>query len=180
MFANTGQTFRSFWTDGFDGERPTTEDWKMHLATLFPETRLKTTLEMRSVDSQPMSTYCALAALWAGLLYDPRALDEAEALVTPFTHDMLVRARADIAIRGIGAELGEQPVRELAERVLEVSSGGLRRRARLDGSGQDECRHLDSVITLVSRGQSPGSVLLERLNGSLERADILEASRADG
>ena len=179
VFGNTGQTFRSFWTDGFEGERPTTEDWKMHLATLFPETRLKTTIEMRSVDSQPKSTYSALAALWAGLFYDGAALDAAEAMVAPFGHDDLVRARVDISVRGIGAELGGAKVRELAERLLEIAAGGLGRRAVLDAEGRDERRYLDSVIGLVSRGESPASALMARLAGSLDRAAILEAGRAD-
>jgi glutamate--cysteine ligase len=179
VFANTGQTFRRFWEDGFEGERPTTTDWKMHLATLFPETRLKTTLEMRSVDSQPMSTYGALAALWAGLLYDAKAMAEAEELVASVTHEELVRARADIAVRGIRAEVGPRTVRDVAERTLDIAAGGLGRRARLDAQGRDERRHLAVLSGLVSRGQSPADALLERLGGSVERAAILDAARAD-
>jgi glutamate--cysteine ligase len=48
VLANTGQTFRSFMADGFQGERATLADWKLHLNTLFPEVRLKNTLELRS------------------------------------------------------------------------------------------------------------------------------------
>ena len=34
--ANTGQTFRSFLREGFQGHRATQRDWKLHLSTLFP------------------------------------------------------------------------------------------------------------------------------------------------
>ncbi|MGH7328957.1 MAG: glutamate--cysteine ligase, partial [Polyangiaceae bacterium] len=69
VFANTGQTFRSFWKDGFEGHKPNQTDWQTHLNTLFPEVRLKKTIEVRSADAQNASIACALPALWAGLFY---------------------------------------------------------------------------------------------------------------
>ena len=75
--ANTGQTFRSFMADGFEGERATLEDWRLHLNTLFPEVRLKRTIEIRGADGQTTDMACALPALWTGVLYDEQALAEA-------------------------------------------------------------------------------------------------------
>lgn len=175
VFANTGQTFRSFWRDGFEGERATTTDWKMHLATMFPEVRLKTTLEMRSVDSQPRSTYSALAALWAGLLYDERALAEAEELVAPLSHEDLGMARTAIAERGLDVRVGTVDVRGLAERMLDIARGGLTRRGRLDANGRDEGRHLDVLESLVSHGRSPAHRVLDALDGS--PGSLLAAAR---
>src|SRR5215813_7281467 len=37
----TAVTFRQFLKNGYNGERPTLEDWNDHLTTLFPETRIK-------------------------------------------------------------------------------------------------------------------------------------------
>src|SRR5579884_692237 len=79
--ANTGQTFRSFWKSGFGGHAATQDDWRLHLNTLFPDVRLKKTIEVRAADVQSMGLACALPALWTGVLYDGRALAEAEALV---------------------------------------------------------------------------------------------------
>ncbi len=50
--ANTGQPFRDYLESGYRSERATFGDWKLHLNTLFPEVRLKNTLEARSADSQ--------------------------------------------------------------------------------------------------------------------------------
>ncbi len=63
------------------GERATISDWANHLSTLFPEVRLKRYMEMRGADAGPVPMLNALPALWVGVLYDGRALDEAEALV---------------------------------------------------------------------------------------------------
>jgi len=60
-------------------ERATFGDWKMHLNTLFPEARLKSTLEVRSSDSLPSRLGCAVPALFTGILYDDQALSEADA-----------------------------------------------------------------------------------------------------
>src|SRR5262249_12304092 len=46
----TAFTFRRFWTEGYQGERATLSDWNAHLTTLFPETRLKGYIEVRSID----------------------------------------------------------------------------------------------------------------------------------
>ena len=49
----TAVTFRHFLEFGHNGERATLEDWNDHLTTLFPETRIKRYIEVRSADSQP-------------------------------------------------------------------------------------------------------------------------------
>ena len=72
--ANTGQTFRSFLKSGYEGHVATMEDWKTHLNTLFPEVRLKKTIEVRGADVQSTDLACALPALWTGIFYDDRAL----------------------------------------------------------------------------------------------------------
>ncbi|HTQ02879.1 MAG TPA: glutamate-cysteine ligase family protein, partial [Polyangiaceae bacterium] len=77
VLKNTGQTFRAFLADGFEGERATLEDWRLHLNTLFPEARLKNTLEVRACDAQSRELTRAVPALFTGILYDERALAEA-------------------------------------------------------------------------------------------------------
>ena len=79
-------TFRQFMAGELPDEvkeragRATIGDWINHLGFLFPDVRLKRFLEMRGADGGPWRRICALPALWVGLLYDPTALDGAEAL----------------------------------------------------------------------------------------------------
>ena len=42
-----GLTFRRFLREGWQGERATLADWELHLSTVFPEVRLKRTIECR-------------------------------------------------------------------------------------------------------------------------------------
>jgi glutamate--cysteine ligase len=159
---NTGQTFRSFWKEGFEGHRATLGDWQMHLNTLFPEVRLKRTIEIRGADSQSTPLAVALPALWTGLLYDHRALSEAEALVDGWTHDEVSASRAAIAHLGVRASFRGRPIHELGSKVVEIAAQGLARRALTRADGRDESVYLEPLAALVNRGCSPADELLER------------------
>jgi len=127
---------------------------------MFPEVRLKRTLEVRGADSLPAHLTCALPALWTGIIYDERACGEAEALVEGATHDELEALRPAIGQLGLGATFRGKPVTELAQRLVDIASGGLERRGRLNRNGNDEREHLAGLRALVEKGQSPADALL--------------------
>jgi glutamate--cysteine ligase len=157
---NTGQTFRGFYRDGFQGHRPNMEDWKTHLNTLFPEVRLKKTIEIRGADAQGTDMKCALPALWTSLLYDDAALAGAEALVEGWTHDELAELREHAWKDGLRATFRGKPLAVVAEKMVELAEGGLERRALVDGKGRDERVHLARLKKLVGEGKTPADVLL--------------------
>ncbi len=169
---NTGQTFRAFLNDGFQGHRPTVDDWKTHLNTLFPEVRLKKTIEIRGADAQSTALKCALPALWTGVFYDARALAEAEALVTGWTYEEVAVSRAVVWKDGLRTTFRGRPLREVAARLLEIAEGGLERRACKNEKGRDERVHLAKLRKLVEKGLTPADVLLE---GMEKEADPLAA-----
>ena len=176
---NTGQSFRSFMKHGFRGHHPTLKDWETHLNTLFPEVRLKRTIEVRGADSLPANLVCALPALWTGVLYDARALDEAEELTASFTAAELEALRPAIAEKALAATFRGQPLADLAQKLVEISSGGLSRRARLNKNGKDETAHLVRLAALVEKGYSPADALVEGL-GNCDadlRQEILARAR---
>ncbi|HEY3666594.1 MAG TPA: glutamate-cysteine ligase family protein, partial [Polyangiaceae bacterium] len=160
---NTGQKFRDFMQNGFEGERATFGDWKLHLNTLFPEARLKSTLEVRSSDSLPLRLGAALPALFTGILYDDQALSEAEAFVREIRLEQLIAARPSLVQLGLAARVGDRPMQALAERVLEIAAGGLARRACLNEHGKDERVHLELLTSLVQSGKTPADAIIEGL-----------------
>jgi glutamate--cysteine ligase len=167
---NTGQTFRSFLADGYQGYRATRTDWESHVNSLFPEARLKRTLEARSVDSLPRRMACAVPALLAGVLYDDRARDQARELVAPFDYDTVQAARPSLVELGLAGRIGQTPAQDLAERLLEIADGGLERRARLSREGKDERVHLDALRHLVASGRTPADDLIDGVD--LESDDV--------
>jgi glutamate--cysteine ligase len=179
VIENTGQSFRSFMKHGFQGHRPTLKDWETHLNTLFPEVRLKRTIEVRGGDSLPASLICALPGLWTGILYDDKALDQADELSHSFKADELEAIRPAIAERALQAEFRGAPLADLAARLMDIASGGLERRAKLNKSGKDERVHLARLAALVEKGQCPADALVEGLgNGDADlRREILARAR---
>ncbi len=169
---NTGQTFRSFRNDGFEGHRPTLDDWKTHLNTLFPEVRLKKTIEIRGADAQSSRLKCALPALWTGIFYDARALAAAESLVAGWTYEEVAELRTRAWRDGLRSTFRGRPLAVVAERFVDLAEAGLKRRARLDARGRDESVHLEALRALVSHGKTPADVLLE---GMAEEPDPLAA-----
>lgn len=179
VIENTGQSFRSFMKHGFRGHRPNLKDWETHLNTIFPEVRLKRTLEIRGADSLPASLICALPALWTGILYDERALAQAEELTASYTAAELEALRPHIGEKALQATFQGAPLADLAERVLDIASGGLERRARLNKNGKDERVHLTKIIALVEKGWCPADALVDGLGNGDEdlRREILARTR---
>lgn len=164
-----GQSFRDF-MDGklpaAPGERPTMADFEDHLSTIFPEVRLKRFLEMRGADSGPWSRLCALPALWVGLLYDETALDAALDLVSGWTAPQREMLRRGAPVLGLKTPTPDgRDMRALAGDVLGIARHGLKRRAKLNGSGDDETGFLGELEDIVARGKTPADELLEKYHG---------------
>jgi glutamate--cysteine ligase len=171
--ANTEQTFRDFMKHGKDGHRATFADWQTHLNTLFPEVRLKRTIEVRSADSQNLRNAPALSALWAGLLYDEVALDAADQRTHDFTHEELVQLRAQVWEDGLAAPWRGEPLTRLAKDIVEIARGGLSRRARKDQRGRDETVYLDVLQEVWASGRSPSDLLAP---ASMSPRDVVAAA----
>src|SRR5262249_6462774 len=78
-------TFRRFFEQGYQGERPTEKDWELHLSTLFPEVRLKKYLEVRQADASSRELMRALPTFWRGILYHAESRRAAWELVRDWT-----------------------------------------------------------------------------------------------
>jgi glutamate--cysteine ligase len=171
-------SFRTFMRDGIEGERATRHDWETHLNTMFPEARLKRTLELRGADAQSVELTCALPALWRGLLYDQTALDRAEALIGPLDPRSLQAARPAIAERALGAELAGRSVQRWAQDVVELASAGLQRLAVRNSEGRDESVHLEALHQQLERGESAASRLVAQVQGAADfRKRVVELTR---
>jgi glutamate--cysteine ligase len=158
--ANTEQTFRTYLREGRAGFRATLSDWKTHINSLFPEARLKNTLEMRGADAQSGALLCATPALWKGLLYDEIALAKAEALIAPLSAALLESVRPEIGTSGLRTKLVGRPMRAWATEILEIASDGLERLGVKNEQGESEAIYLSGIQRLVHDDMSPAHVLL--------------------
>jgi glutamate--cysteine ligase len=163
-----GASFRDFLAgrlDALPGEKPTRDDWADHLTTLFPEVRLKRFLEMRGADAGRFPYLLALPALWAGLLYDPTALDGAANLIASWTAEERQAMRDAVPRLGLKTPFRGRTLREIAREVLALAEGGLLRRARRNENGEDETHALKPLMEVVEEGRTQADRLLAAYEG---------------
>lgn len=165
----TGVTFREFLRYGRHGERATLEDWHDHLTTLFPETRIKRYLEIRSADSQPPELMPALSALVKGAFYDSDCLQAAWDLVKGWSWDERMQVYLDSHQDALQARIRRYSLLDLARELMAIAWEGLRRQRQVNKNGEDETIYLKPLKELLDRGKCPADVLLEKWEGELER-----------
>ena len=142
------------------GERATLSDWANHLSTLFPEVRLKRYLEMRGADMGPQDRVPALAAFWAGLLYDGGALDAAWDVVRGWSADQRQELRDAVPRQALAARIAGRDLKAVATEILAIAAEGLSRRARLNAAGQDERIYLTPLQDMAASGETLAEHLL--------------------
>jgi len=152
------------------GERATIADWANHLSTIFPEVRLKRYLEMRGADVGPPERIVALAALMAGLYYNPEALGSAEALIEGWSAEDRQKLRDDAPLLGLAAEVRGRDLRSVALDMLAISRSGLERRARLNARGEDETILLHPLEAIADSGREPARRWIQRYEGPWGRS----------
>lgn len=96
--------------------RPTMEEWRDHLSTLFPEVRPRGHLELRSCDAMGPQWYAAPIALAVGITYDPRALRSAA--------DLLGRPDLGLLDRAGRLGLGDHAIRRTAVDLVDIALAG--------------------------------------------------------
>jgi glutamate--cysteine ligase len=163
----TGLTFRQFLRYGHNGERATIEDWSDHLTTLFPETRIKRYIEIRSVDSQPPDLMPALSALIKGAFYDSDCLQAAWDLVKGWSWDERMQAYLDSHQDALSTRVRRYSLLDLARELLEIAWEGLRRQNQVNDLGDDETIYLKPLKNLLDQGKCPADILLEKWEGEL-------------
>ncbi|HEX9663709.1 MAG TPA: glutamate-cysteine ligase family protein, partial [Candidatus Binatia bacterium] len=165
----THMTFRQYLARGHNGERATIEDWSDHLTTLFPETRIKRYVEVRSVDSQPPDLMPALSALIKGVFYDNDCLQAGWDLVKGWTWDERMQIYLDSHRDALAARVRRYALLELARELLQIAWEGLRRQRALNVQGDDETIYLKPLKSLLDDGKCPADILIEKWQGELAR-----------
>ncbi len=158
----TGMPFREFLKHGAKGHFPTLADWQLHLTTLFPEVRLKTYIELRSVDSQPPERMLALPALVKGIFYDDDCLLGAWDLVKSWTWSERLEIYHASHKEALQARIRGVSLLDLAKEVSMIARVGLRKQDVRNGRGEDETIYLDGLDRQLALGKSPARDIAER------------------
>lgn len=170
-----GKSFKKFMQgelEGFEKEFPMLSDWIDHTTTAFPEVRLKTYLEMRGADVGTPDMILALSAFWVGLFYDASALDAAYDLVCDFKIDEIKKWRQETLEFGLETLHRNSTIKPLLKTLLELSSQGLKRRAKIDLNGQDESNYLEPLFKITEQGYNHAQQLKNKWGYSFHKENL--------
>lgn len=156
-----GIKFGDFLERGCGPIEPVFGDWADHLTTIFTVARLKQHIELRGADCGSPRMALAVQALWKGLLYDARALDEALRLAPRLKQGEMRVLEEAVARRGLEAEAFGIKVLPFAKEIVRLSADGLSRFA------PEEIKHLDILFEQVIQDEvCPADILLRNWHGS--------------
>lgn len=154
--AANGRTFRQWMSTGFDGHFPTFKDWELHQTSVFPEVRIKHTIEVRGADCVGHELALAFCALFTGLLYCDAALDEALALATEIEKHGTHRDRFDIASReALAGRVGGRTLGDWASDLGDIAERGIQRCLPADA------HMLAPLLANIEAGRCPAMDLLD-------------------
>jgi len=165
-----GRRFRDFLAQGLDGERPTQEDWNLHLTTLFPEVRLKSYIELRMADVGSPAMIVAMAALTRGLFYDDSSLREAGFLLRTLRAEHMPELEEQALRYGLKGRALGRPIQDWLRDLMQIAQAGLERLAALNAAGRNETMYLEPLHEIVDSGVTQAERLLRAYEGEGRRS----------
>lgn len=151
-----GRTFRTFMEQGLDGRRATLKDWVLHQTSVFPEVRIKHTIEVRGADCVNHELAIAFCALFTGLLYCNQALDEALQMVAEIEKHGTHAERFDIAARdGLHGLVGGRSLADWASDLGDIAERGIKKCLPADAD------RLGPLLARIEDGRCPAEDLLD-------------------
>jgi glutamate--cysteine ligase len=173
-----GKTFASVLAHGFsDGSQPTLQDWQNHLSGIFTDVRLKNVIEMRSMDGQNFHDIPAVPSFWTGLVYSKTNLEAIKDRLGHLSPEEHERGLYDIVQRGFEARYGKEPVLELARDLVAMARSGLKERIAAGLEDEKALTYLQSLESIVNRGQSRARQLIDLWRGDLKQSPELFVKR---
>ncbi|MCG3176010.1 MAG: Glutamate--cysteine ligase EgtA [Candidatus Omnitrophica bacterium] len=154
-------TFRQYLRRGCGHLTACREDWQLHLSTIFTDARLKTYLEVRSIDCPPPSLSLAAPTLLKGLLYAPTASRRALKMLERIDTDHYAALYRRSPREGLDTRVGRRPAREYALELLRLAASGLSEISASRCGERDDKTYLEPLVELlVDRGINPAQALL--------------------
>lgn len=158
-----GRSFKDFiegnLSDIYQG-KATLDDFYDQLTVAFPEVRLKRYVEVRGIDASPLAYISA--ALYVGLLYDQKSLQELDQLTKEWSFEAIQKKYLDIPKNGLSSADWD-----IIEKIYSLSEKGLINR------GLNEESYLLPLKELIEKRETQSQNLIQNFLNSSEKLDFL-------
>lgn len=149
---NGRMTFKQFMKDGYEGFEAGIDDWNLHANLYFPEVRLRNFIEIRNHDCVGGGLEYSIPALYKGIMYNPSALKEVEAMLYKYSYNEINELRYNVARYATSAKIRETKISEICKELVEIS------RYSLKNNNNNEEQFLEPIAELLRKGKVPADI----------------------
>ena len=128
------------------------DDLKLHLSTIFTELRLKSYIELRSIDACEWDCHCAAPAFFTGIIYEN--LDEIYDLIKNWKINDILNAYLTSHTKGLKTEIDSKSILYWSKIILKIAKDGLKKRNFINKKGNDETVYLKNVEHILINGRT--------------------------
>ena len=128
------------------------DDLKLHLSTIFTELRLKSYIELRSIDACEWDCHCAAPAFFTGIIYEN--LDETYDLIKNWKINDILNAYSTSHTKGLKTEIDSKSILYWSKIILKMAKDGLKKRNFINKKGNDETVYLKNVEHILINGRT--------------------------
>lgn len=153
-------TFEDFMKNGWEGAKPTLEDYELHANLYFPEVRMRNFIEIRNHDCVGGDLKYAILAIYKGILYSNTAMDECEELFKHLQYKDFVEIRYNVPKNTLQTSVKKAKVLDYAKEILSIAEKSL----KSEQTGEE--LFLDSIKQYTLKGLTPADVILKNWHGS--------------
>ena len=164
------KTFKDFMDGKINNLKPTYDDLKNHLSTIFTEVRLKQYLEIRSLDTCEWNCHCAGPAFYVGLMYG--RVDASLEIIKNWKIDEVLNAYREVPKKGLNTLINGKSLLEWGKMFLKLSEEGLRQRSFENKKGLDETIFLNNIRKILLDNKTKAELALEKFK-SYKSIDFL-------
>lgn len=166
-----GMSFADFMEHGFGDHFATWDDFEMHTKSIWKDVKLKSVIEIRSIDSLPPSLVASVAALIKGLAYNDDSLEALEALVQGWSYHDYKALQSDVAKLGTKASIKGRKVLDVSKELIELAEAALKKESIRDEYERDESYYLEPIKEFIFvKEKSPAEWLVEQWEGEWGRS----------
>ncbi len=164
------KTFKDFMDGKINNLKPTYDDLKNHLSTIFTEVRLKQYLEIRSLDTCEWNCHCAGPAFYVGLMYG--RVDASLEIIKNWKIDEVLNAYREVPKKGLNTLINGKNLLEWGKMFLKLSEEGLRQRSFENKKELDETIFLNNIRKILLDNKTKAELALEKFK-SYKSIDFL-------